>query len=467
MVRLDFKLKISSPRIFKNLKSLLKRNNLRMMEIDVNGLNNLPYEILLQIFSYLKLTDLKHLKLVSKRISVVSSEPSLWRNFLIRLSTQGRIAPRVCHSAVVYKNLMYVYGGHLPDKHTFIKDVKNDLSIYNFEKRKWSSKANKKLIKGQLPEKTEHTAVLYKQSMYIFGGYSVGPSYSDINVYKVDLETYELEIIEAKEGQVRPFGRSAHSAVVWKDYMYVFGGWDGTESNNSLFKFNFLTHEWTKVTLKLGGGAVAPPCIRSHSSVVHENLLYIIGGYGPEGHPAYPYCFDLVNEQWHSLEQNKGGPCARSRLKTVVYGNNIYCLGGWNRENYYNDFWRFNLLTKEWEKIIPDFELQGIGQYSLVQYQNQIYIYGGYNPSTCSPQPNIYTYIAALYQEENETSKAVNLEDDKELTDQELLEKEKHLELELIQQQNRDKLVISYSTPIVHTASRVDQSLSTIGIPTN
>ncbi|KAK5584857.1 hypothetical protein RB653_006475 [Dictyostelium firmibasis] len=367
------------------------------------GLNIFSYEVLVHIFSFLDLSDIKNLKLVSKDFSNIASECCLWRMFLIKLHTDGKISPRVCHSAVVYKNLMYVYGGHLPDSHTFIKDVKSDLNTYDFEARKWNTLTTTGI---KMPEKTEHSAVVYKNSMYIFGGYSGASSnYMDISIYKLDLDTLEGETLNGT-GQ-KPMGRSAHSAVVWREYMYIFGGWDGTESNNSFYRLNLDSLEWSLVPAK----GSPPPCIRSHSAVTHNDFLYIIGGYGPDGHTECPYSYDLANNQWVPMIMNNSnnnnnngstnknsqedgrGPCSRSRLRTVVYGNSLWCLGGWNRSCYYNDLWKFNLDTRQWSKINSSFELKGIGQYSVVTYRNQLYFYGGYNPTTSSPQPNVYTYI--------------------------------------------------------------------------
>ncbi|GAM29165.1 hypothetical protein SAMD00019534_123410, partial [Acytostelium subglobosum LB1] len=342
------------------------------------------YEVTLYIFSYLDFADICILRLVSKKFLRISSEYSLWRMFTIRLQTNNKPPPRVCHTAVVHNNRMYIYGGHLPDSHTFIREVKSDLHEYNFETRRWKMKTTNGV---PLPAKTEHSSVVYQDSMYIFGGYSGPQTYLDVSIYKLDLETFEGKSIQGK-GAI-PTGRSAHCACVWNHYMYIFGGWDGTESNNSFFRFNFLTEEWSRVPAK----GTPPPCIRSHSCVLFDNSLYIIGGYGPDGHTEFPYSYDLLNDQWMPLMDNRDGPCSRSRLRTVVYDNNLWCVGGWDRSAYYNDLWSYSFETRKWTKINPYFDLKGIGQYSLVTHKNQLYIYGGYNPTTSSPQPNLYTYM--------------------------------------------------------------------------
>ncbi|EGC34241.1 hypothetical protein DICPUDRAFT_80019 [Dictyostelium purpureum] len=438
----------SFTKFFKTFGGISKKKNSMECIYGKNweGLNMLPYEVLLNVFSFLDdLKDIKSLKLVSKTFNNIASECSLWRMFLIKLNTNGKITPRVCHSAIVYNNLMYVYGGHLPDSHTFIKDVKSDLNTFDFKSRKWDTIETSG---EKLPEKTEHSAVVYKNSMYIFGGYSgVTGNYSDTTILKLNLDTLEGESINGT-GQ-KPMGRSAHSAVVYDCYMYIFGGWDGTESNNTFYRLNLDTHIWEIVPAK----GNPPPCIRSHSAVVHNNHLYIIGGYGPDGHTEFPYSYDLLNNEWIPMVDNKDGPCSRSRLRTVVYGDSLWCLGGWNRSNYYNDLWKFDLNTREWCKIKSSFDLSGIGQYSVVSYKNQLYFYGGYNPRTCSPQPNLYTYIVEKDLEKEENRSIIF---EKEDLDFNISIKKDYNSYEKVFDINKSPNQKSYK----------DQNYSNIGIPT-
>lgn len=38
-----------------------------------------------------------------------------------------------------------------------------------------------------------------------------------------------------------------HTAVVYKDGLWVFGGWDGRETLDSLWHFDFVTDSWTPI----------------------------------------------------------------------------------------------------------------------------------------------------------------------------------------------------------------------------
>lgn len=66
----------------------------------------------------------------------------------------------------------------------------------------------------------EHASVTYDNKLYLFGGY--GYQYSD-EIYVFDPSTEEYH----KESSIvgyKPPGRSACSATVYKNYMYIFGG---------------------------------------------------------------------------------------------------------------------------------------------------------------------------------------------------------------------------------------------------
>jgi len=39
-----------------------------------------------------------------------------------------------------------------------------------------------------------------------------------------------------------PQGRSAHTAVIYNNDIYVFGGWNGGASNNEFFRYNIGTY---------------------------------------------------------------------------------------------------------------------------------------------------------------------------------------------------------------------------------
>lgn len=300
---------------------------------------------------------------------------------------------------------MYIYGGHIPDPLNYIRDVKNDMYAFHFKTRKWAAIT---AADGSppFPSKTEHTGVVHGDSMYLFGGYSNGTmGYSDIDVYAVHLLSRSVERIPAV-GEA-PSDRSAHSAVVYHDHMYIFGGWDGTTTNNDFHAFHIPSRTWARVEYS----GISPPCIRSHATVVYKDSMLVFGGYGElVQHPSSLYIYHFLGKCWEEIQFAPSlclsssaqvpagpsavikGPCGRSRFRMVIHNHSLWVFGGWDRQAYFADLWRFRLSTRVWSHVSTDFELQGVGQHSLVVSDNQMYLYGGYCSVAKAPHPHLYIY---------------------------------------------------------------------------
>jgi hypothetical protein len=79
---------------------------------------------------------------------------------------------------------------------------------------------------------TESPAVIYKDVMYIFAGF--GTSRTNL-LLTYDTITKKL----ATDSNVTGIGRSAHTAVLYGDHAYIFGGYSGLGGLNQLVKFDF------------------------------------------------------------------------------------------------------------------------------------------------------------------------------------------------------------------------------------
>ncbi len=84
--------------------------------------------------------------------------------------------------------------------------------------------------------RSNHTCVVYGNSLYIFGGYLSGNCYNDM--YEFDVEKAKWRKVKS-EGQI-PSERHSHTAVVSGKNMYIFGGCGASDERlNDLYKFNF------------------------------------------------------------------------------------------------------------------------------------------------------------------------------------------------------------------------------------
>ena len=133
-----------------------------------------------------------------------------------------------------------------------------------------------KTAKGKAPHPLDsHTAVLTDANkVLVFGGY-VGAQKS-AKLYEYDPETNTWKEIQQK-GEEAPQPRSGHSAVFYSGSMYVFGGaGDDSERRQDLWQFDAATEMWAEIKNKED---VNWPKPRSgHSAVIFLDSMYIFGG---------------------------------------------------------------------------------------------------------------------------------------------------------------------------------------------
>lgn len=110
-----------------------------------------------------------------------------------------------------------------------------------------------------LPYRTEHTLLYYDNKILFIGGYS-GPTGYTSNIVAYDpgifflpmswnrifINTIPLtatNMVSVWPGSDRnaPHNRSAHTAVLHNDAIYLFGGWNGVLSNCDFYKFDLST----------------------------------------------------------------------------------------------------------------------------------------------------------------------------------------------------------------------------------
>ncbi len=87
-----------------------------------------------------------------------------------------------------------------------------------------------------------HVSIVHNRSIFIFGGYDGFNRVNDFYEFNVDYNTWQ-EVLCSGQGQP-PTPRHSHSAVMYEDSMYVFGGYDG-HYRSDFYRFNFITNTWT------------------------------------------------------------------------------------------------------------------------------------------------------------------------------------------------------------------------------
>jgi len=373
--------------------------------MEITPFELLPVEVIYQILDKLPVKMLSIISRVSRIFYNSCQDERLWKKKFIKfekitkeenpsypfeskIRSEVSIFPssRLCHISVVWGGYMWVHGGHntQPETQTF-SEVKSDLWKYKFEEKTWEQV----IVSGSnLPAKSEHSAVIYNNKMYLFGGYS-GEKFTN-TLYCYDMKENQCSLIDTY-GQI-PSVRSAHVGVVYKDKMYIFGGWNGIDQNNDLYSLNLITFKWKKIHCQ----SVIPNRRCSHAAIVSEKYqsMFVFAGYGgKEKKYLNDVCqYNFLTETWKIIDHTLPSP--RSRMRIVEFQEKIYIYGGWNKVEHYNNLYQYDLDRQRWNEVQLDLEPDEgrIGQHSMIVYNNILYIFAGYNSHTKSSTNDLYVY---------------------------------------------------------------------------
>ena len=164
-------------------------------------------------------------------------------------------------------------------------------------------------------------------------------------------------------------------SAAWKDFFYVFGGYDGTSWLNDLHEFSFLTETWSQV-LTQG----PEPSVRSCPSwAQYQQSVFIFGGYDGVHRMNDFHELDLDGKVWKLVKFSGPAPSPRYFHSSVVYKDSLYLFGGFSGSDRLQDLHQFSFETGIWTKL--EVENPPSGRSSLVAqvYKSSIFVFGGYN----------------------------------------------------------------------------------------
>jgi hypothetical protein len=85
--------------------------------------------------------------------------------------------------------------------------------------------------------------------------------------------------------------------------------------------------------------------------VVHENSLFILGGYGGNGRLDDLWEYRFQEEQWHKLNARGQIPAGRENNGAVIYKGAMYIFGGYSGVFWLNDFYKLDLCKSYIEAL--------------------------------------------------------------------------------------------------------------------
>jgi hypothetical protein len=174
-------------------------------------------------------------------------------------------SPRWQHSVVVWRGLLIVFGGC--DSTSYL----NDLYSFDFERCVWQPIIVDDYSIPPAP-RMMHGSIICGERMLVFGGQCVDSIRNDFFEYNFELNTWNF--IGMAEGRFR---RNFSCLEIAGSFL-LFGGYS-IGLHNDVLRFDFDTGTWTNVDTQ-----GKPPSARSgHSAVVYDERIYVFGGVSHEG----------------------------------------------------------------------------------------------------------------------------------------------------------------------------------------
>lgn len=228
---------------------------------------------------------------------------------------------RAGHTSVVYNGYLYVFNGD-PDI--------SDRGIYaqlsptgGIVSTSWTATTN--LVK------TTWTAssVVCNGFVYVLGGYDGGPALNNVQYAPINANG---SLGSWKSTTVLPAGKSCLAAVAYNGYLYVLGGAESVGVAKDVQYAPIRAPEDGTVGTWTANPTLFTTTRRLHSSAAYNGYLYVIGG-DNNGTPLYTVQKAQININgtltWSSaspLDTTK----ARHSHSSVVYNGYLYVIGGYN-----------------------------------------------------------------------------------------------------------------------------------------
>lgn len=188
---------------------------------------------------------------------------------------------------------------------------------------------------------------------------SVGYDYSTVYMFGGETATGVLNDFNSFNGSTwstlstGPGGRSGPAMCVLEGKIYIFSG-VGDSSTMLTDLWEYSSGSWTqKTSISDWDYAQGTSIVGYHS--YFNDYLFVFGGYNGSEYTNTIYRYDLDTNTW---TQRTSGATPRSGHFAFMIDNFMYIVGGTTASGIANDVWEYNILTDTWaNKLSYDFDL--------------------------------------------------------------------------------------------------------------
>eukprot|EP00760_Papus_ankaliazontas_P027850 PhM_4_TR3454/c0_g1_i1/m.51129 len=242
----------------------------------------------------------------------------------------------------------------------------------------WATLQSTGLVPGPREGHVAVTHLHHSPILFVHGGSQFHPNIGSILLeclYEYDLEKMEWNKVSCQNA---PSAREGHTAVMFDQTLYVFGGRTEKQENFVVHACDMLSHEWrvlattgtdvgsntpssrqTSVACAAGGsadsvgsGASFDPNRLSlhaspryqHTTCLWRHYVYLFGGANDDCVFGDVHRLDLGTNRWERVPTTNPGPCARYLHSAVVIGDEMIIHGGAKEDmTDLDDTWHLHL----------------------------------------------------------------------------------------------------------------------------
>ncbi|EFQ25554.1 kelch domain-containing protein [Colletotrichum graminicola] len=234
----------------------------------------------------------------------------------------------------------------------------NDIYVLDTTNFRWH---RPKITGERVPSKRRaHTACLYKNGIYIFGGGDGVRALNDVWRLDVsDMNKMSWKLVSGPERipppgvrETRPKPRGYHTANMVGSKLIIFGGSDGGECFNDVWVYDVDAHIWKAVSI--------PQTFRrlSHTATLVGSYLFVIGGHDGNEYSNDVLLLNLVTMTWDRRRVYGLPPSGRGYHGTVLYDSRLFVIGGFDGSEVFSDVWMLELAVHAYYSQISHFTIE-------------------------------------------------------------------------------------------------------------
>ncbi|KAG8828900.1 hypothetical protein FRC17_007397 [Serendipita sp. 399] len=201
------------------------------------------------------------------------------------------------------------------------------------------------------PPRRAHTAVYYRQKLYIFGGGNGVKALNDVWSLDTTVTVEKMRWEQVKTSGQKPGPRGYHTANLVGNIMVVIGGSDGRDCFSDVWALNLDTLDWKKIETDTQYKRL------SHSSTQVGSYLFIMGGHDGLKYSSELLLFNLVTLQYEHKVTMGRPPPARGYHSSILADARVLVFGGFDGHSVYDDVWLLELAGAAYLPQVTSFSL--------------------------------------------------------------------------------------------------------------